>query len=262
MPDREPDATFLSPARTPIGPLKRLARRVSPRLRTRIHWWLYDTPVVSEFLSRHDPVMRIAHVSRDTELVMDGFPRSGNSYARAALFHANGIDIKVSTHGHSHRFVHQGVKFGIPVIVLVRDPDAAISSLLRFEPTADARMLADAYTRYYSHVLRLVDSVVVAPFEEVIADFGAVLERCNAKFGCDLAVYRKTPEAERAVQMHIDAGTRNAVALTPARFDDVVPRPGFRTRGVDNLSGSDRRTESSMRAARSVHAEMLAASGR
>jgi len=255
------EETFLSPAGPPIGVVKRLARKLSPRLRTRLHWWLYDTPIISEFLSKRDPVMRIAHVSADTALVMDGFPRSGNSYARAALFHANGIDTVISTHGHSHRFVHQGVRFGIPVIVLIREPDAAISSLLRFEPATDERMLADAYTRYYRHVLRDIDSVLIARFEEVTADFGAVLKRCNAKFGSDLAIYHKTPESEREVSAHIDAGTRNAVALAPERFDDVVPRPGFRgPKREERVGRIDARTEASLQAARAVYAEILAAS--
>ena len=158
--------TYLSPAGVHVPLVKKLARKVSPRLRTHAHWLIYDTPKVSEFFSARDAVMRIAHVSPETVLVLDGFPRSGNSYARAAFLYANGIHHKISTHGHSHRFPVRGAQEGIPVIVLIREPEAAIASMLQFEPTMDARLLANAYTRYYRGILPVIDSVVVAPFEE------------------------------------------------------------------------------------------------
>ena len=249
--------TYLSPAGVHVPLVKKLARKVSPRLRTHAHWLIYDTPKVSEFFSARDAVMRIAHVSPETVLVLDGFPRSGNSYARAAFLYANGIHHKISTHGHSHRFPVRGAQEGIPVIVLIREPEAAIASMLQFEPTMDARLLANAYTRYYRGILPVIDSVVVAPFEEVTSDFGSVLARCNEKFGSAFTLYERTPEAERDVHAHIDAGTRNAVA--DERFDAVVPRPGFRTR--DGLTGLDERSTRALDRARAAYREVLARSG-
>jgi hypothetical protein len=252
--DVEP--AYLAPSPVPVGPIKRLGRKLPPRLRARMHSWIYDTPVVSELFSSRDSVMRIAHVTPQTALVMDGFPRSGNSYARSAFLLANRNDVNISTHGHSHRFVQRGVSLGLPVIVLIREPRAAIASLLQYEPSASVSRLAAAYVRYYRHVIPLLDSVVIGQFDEVTTDFGAVLRRCNDRFGSTLAIYQKSPEAEAAVHAHIDASTRIAVPLD--RFDSVVPRAGFRNSDATSLSLVNRRTRARLDEAHLVYEDVLA----
>jgi hypothetical protein len=207
-----------------ISPVKAFVRRTaSPQLRLRVHWWLVDTPGVSELWCAANPTMRIARVSSATRLVMDGFPRSGNSYARAAFLHSNGTGIQISTHGHSHRFVQLGVKRKIPVIVLIREPRAALASAMQYQPEVAPELVVRAYLRYYRHVLPLVDDVLVAPFEQVTRDFGGVIRACNARFGSEFVPFEATEQAQAAVAAHIDQGTRNAVE--PERFDAVVPRP-------------------------------------
>jgi hypothetical protein len=215
---------------------------VSPPIRLRTHLFLLDTPLISEIFSAVDPVRHIGRVTRDTQLVMDGYPRSGNSYARATFQFANGSELPIATHAHSHRMPELGAKRGIPTIVLIRDPRDSIASGREFEPTVRVAAQIAAYRRYYQPVLKILDKVMIVSFEQVTADMGAVIARCNERFGTTFMVYVSTPESERAVAATLEEATES---FAPAgRFEAIVPRPSAlrqdKTTLLANLSTRDR----------------------
>src|SRR5690348_1788018 len=57
----------------------------------------------------------------DTDLVIEGFPGSGNSYFRAWVHFANGW-AHVTSHQHSPAVIRRAIADGRPTIVLARDP--------------------------------------------------------------------------------------------------------------------------------------------
>ena len=86
----------------------------------------------------------------------------------------------------------------------------------------------DAYLSYYRRVLPLVDRIVLADFTEVISDFGAVIERCNEKFGTSFVRYVKTDEDEKAIAAKID---EIMAATTPEdQIESKAPRPSAQRR--------------------------------
>jgi hypothetical protein len=204
--------------------LRALIRRtISPAVRLRTHLFLLDTPVVSEIFCALDPAMHTGRVSKRTQLVMDGYPRSGNSYARATFQYANGYELPISTHAHSHRMPELGAKRGIPTIVLIRDPRDCIASGRHFEPTVAVATQIAAYRRYYEPVFGFLDKVMIVSFAQVTSDMGAVIERCNARFGTSFVSYVSTPESEEAVVAMIDEATE--IFAPEGRFDAMVSRP-------------------------------------
>ena len=198
-------------------------KTISPSVRLRTHLFLLDTPVVSEVFCALDPAMHTGRVTKDCQLVMDGYPRSGNSYARATFQYANGFDVPISTHAHSHRMPELGAKRGIPTIVLIRDPRDAIASGRHFEPDVPVATQIAAYRRYYEPVLGFLDKVLVVTFGQVTRDMGAVITRCNDRFGTTFTPYVSTPEAEAAVVAMIDEATE--IFAPEGRFDAMVSRP-------------------------------------
>ncbi|MCW2494955.1 MAG: hypothetical protein JWQ77_879 [Jatrophihabitans sp.] len=185
--------------------------------------------------------MRTGRVTKDCALVMDGYPRSGNSYARATFQYANGYDLPISTHAHSHRMPELGAKRGLPTIVLIRPPRDAIASARHFEPDVAVAASIAAYRRYYEPVLAFVDKVLVVPFADVITDMGAVINRCNERFGTHFAPWVSTPEGEAAVAKMIDDATE--IFAPQGRFDAMVSRPSAvrqdRARLLADLSPAD-----------------------
>ncbi|MCA1648556.1 MAG: hypothetical protein LC797_24875 [Chloroflexi bacterium] len=177
---------------------------LSPNVRFRLRQRTLDTPGLCELFTRFDRTLTYARITDSTRLILDGYPRSGNTYARAAVLYANGPELGVSTHGHSARFVEQGIRKGLPVVVLLRDPVAAVTSRLHLETMTDSRLLVRAYRRYYSRVAAVRDKVLIAPFDAVVGDFGTVIRACNDVFATNLAIYEKTPVSEATIRAAID----------------------------------------------------------
>jgi hypothetical protein len=198
-------------------------RRTSADVRTGIHWAIVNRRVVSEVFAAVNPPLRISRITSSTQLVIDGFPRSGNSYARNAFLYSNGADVPVSTHRHSPRSIETGLRRGIPVIVILRPPGAAIASFLQYAPGVRVERAIEMYRSFYGAILPICHSVVVAPFDEVRSDFGHVIVRCNDRFGSTFVPYLHTPEAEATVAQMIDTD-----ALRQFQFKElpqVVGRP-------------------------------------
>jgi hypothetical protein len=185
-------------------------------VRSRIHFSLVGHRGIAALFTALDPNMRVTRVTADTKLVIDGFPRSGNSYSAAAFRHANGEHVQVASHRHSPTSVLAGLRRGIPVIVLIRRPRPAIASALQYEPDQPTEWGIELYRRFYEGILPMADQVLIATFVEVASDFGQVIRRCNVRFNSAFVPYERTEESEQAVAEIIDQA-----ALTQFRQSDL-----------------------------------------
>ncbi len=179
-----------------VGPGRaRLATKATTRL-TRVKFGarvvLAQTPVLYKVavLDNWLQVGRRSHVMvhRGTELVIDGFQGSANSYSIAALRRAQDRHIEVAHHLHCPRQVVAATRRGIPVLVLLREPRGAVLSLVSRWPELSLGQGLRDYVRYYSHVLSCAEALVVGHFPEVTADFGAVMARVNQRYGTNFPV--------------------------------------------------------------------------
>ena len=118
-----------------------------------------------------------------TKLVISGYPGSGNSYVRAALLFTN-PGLRIASHGHTWGEVAHGVERALPVLFLMRDARAAISSgATRYGGDWPLGRALREYAAMYERVYAYRDSVVVASFEEATTATGAVVRRINDTFG-------------------------------------------------------------------------------
>lgn len=149
-------------------------------------------------LKRHAPhaYLRVARwrgadfhaVTPGSDLVIAGVPGSANSFLRSAILIDN-PDLRISSHAHVWTEVRDGVRWGRPVLLLVRDPlGAAASRITRFGGVSAREALQD-YADYHRRVLRWVDSVLVVRFEDATARPGEVVRRVNDRFGTDLVPF-------------------------------------------------------------------------
>ena len=127
-----------------------------------------------------------------TAILIEGFPRSGNSFANRAFQHANPeLADRIATHVHLSAHVIEAARLKVPSIVPFRDPSACIPSLYALRRSVDAgakdptnldTWLRD-YIAFAERVHDVADDVVLAPFEKLTSDYGEVIDVVNQKYG-------------------------------------------------------------------------------
>lgn len=115
----------------------------------------------------------------DTDIVIEGFPRSGNTFAVVAFQISQPQRLKVAHHHHAPAQVLRAVQLGLPALVLLRDAPAAVVSLHLRQPELSLARLLRGYIRFHRPLLPHVSSLSIATFDEVISDFGGVVDRLN-----------------------------------------------------------------------------------
>jgi hypothetical protein len=191
--------------------------------RDRVHNALIDAPGLGNAYVRLRPQLRHAVVTPRTQLILDGFPRSANAYAEWAFRYANGEGVRLAVRLHSPRAVQIGARYGVPTIVLVREPRAAVASWLQYKRGLQAQEAFDRYAYYYNEVNELREHVVIAPFDQVVEDFGAVIEACNVRFGTTFTPYPGGAAAEAWVRQRIESAWSDDETGELAEHE--VPRP-------------------------------------
>lgn len=146
-------------------------------------------------------------MSADSSITIEGFPRSGNSFARSAFRFAEDKEHSIATHVHSHAQVIRSVQLGVPTMVLVRAPkDACLSLAALYYQIHDRgmsdKLLAEAkiflmnnlysYRRFYENVLRVSDGVIIADFNLVTKDYGEVIRRVNCRYHTNFPLYESS----------------------------------------------------------------------
>ena len=115
----------------------------------------------------------------DTQLVIEGFPRSANTFARVAFNRASGAHRPRSTRSGAG---DPGLTWRIPTLVLIRKPKDAVLSFAIRDPISVDQALR-YYLSFYETVEEYRDAYVLGLFEEVTEDFGEVIRRINDRFG-------------------------------------------------------------------------------
>ena len=133
-------------------------------------------------------------ITKDTDIVIEGFPRSANSFSVKAFKDSQSENVVVAHHLHAPAQVIEAAKRGIPAYVLIRSPYDAIASRTIFAERADLAQIMKNYWIFYSKLLPLADSFVIGLFENIIQDFGVEIRKINQRFGTTFAEFNHTQE--------------------------------------------------------------------
>ena len=193
-------------------------------------------------------------VDSTSDLCVEGFPRSANSFTVSAITAAQPDSIAVAHHTHVAANAMRACQLGVPTLVLIRSPrDAVVSLTALGYQTRDAqpeeatgappipfRLQVKAWIAFYEALAPYRNSYVVAPFEAVIDDVGAVVERINTRFATDFARFDHTPENVAA--LHENRGYHAGPSEHRAAIKEAVrtsfertldANPAFRSRLQD-----------------------------
>ena len=157
-----------------------------------------------------------------TQIVIDGFQRSANTFSVTAFQSAQSTPVEVAHHLHAAAQIRAAVRWKIPTIVLIREPHATIlSHMIRF-PCATATQAIRNWARFYESVLDVRDAVVIADFDQVTADLGEVITEVNSRFGTTFDVFEHT---EANVQRCFELIDQRNVGRFGSVEDHTVARP-------------------------------------
>jgi hypothetical protein len=190
-------------------------------------------------------------VGPDTELVIEGSPRSGNTFVVAAFELAQRRPVRVVHHLHAAAQVLDAVRRGIPTLVLIRRPvDSAISHMIR-EPWISPRQALLAWIRFYGPLVAVRERILLVPFERATHDLGSVIREVNRRFDTAFDEFRHTDDNVARVFEVIERGNRanfgllNEITVArPSRERDERKRELRRTLEHRNLASLRARAES------------------
>lgn len=153
-------------------------------------------------------------VRDDTELVIEGYPRSANSTTAYGFLARQTRPISLAHHKHHAAQLLFAAKRGIPAVILIRQPEQAIISHLALGLEDQQRNLGrkrgtltfqDAlggWLVFYRAVEHCTDAFVIAPFEEVTQDIGGMIRKINRKFGTNFSDEAPTHEQSKPLGWH------------------------------------------------------------
>ena len=188
------------------------------------------------------PKYRRLLVDDETQLVIEGFPRSGNTFAVFAFRYAQQGDVRIAHHLHAPAQMIRASRLGVPALLLLREPLDAVMSLMLRDPRFSAERALRYYVTFYETVADYRDDFVVGSFKEVTQDYGTLIYRINARFGTRFEPFDHTEHDVDRVFDQIEeshrARRRNKV------MEEQIARPSAtRAELKDELKGKLRSPE-------------------
>lgn len=173
--------------------------RTNMRIREATLDFARNYPVIFYKLMRLRRRYRELLINADTEVVIEGYPRSANTFAVAAFQIAQARAIQMGRHTHAIAQLKEAVRRGLPTIVLIRKPVDAVSSYVIREPAVDVGLAIRRYINYYEAVRVLRRGILIAEFNTVTSDFGSIIAKLNQKYATDYFGFTHTEEQVEAV---------------------------------------------------------------
>lgn len=172
------------------------------------------------------PTLHRRVVRRGDDLVIEGFPRSANTFATYAFMQANAHrNLKVGNHFHSPAQFKLARRYGVPAVLLIREPKDAVLSLMVYLPWMSAREGLRRYIAFHEPIRAITSSFVVAKFEDVTSDFDHVIDSVNRTFGTDFELFGHTSEREKALLEWIEADRNVRATDHPDLLGDAMKLP-------------------------------------
>jgi hypothetical protein len=163
-------------------------------------------------------------VGPETDVVIEGYPRCGNTFAVTAFLQAQPRPVNVAHHVHVPAQLLLAVRRDIPAIALIRSPEEAVLSFVVRLPHLSLRQALRSYLRFYEPLLPVRRRLVVAALQEVSTDFGGVIRRVNELHGTAFGVFEASePNVQRVLEA-VDRSDRSAFG-TGEVFERSRARP-------------------------------------
>ena len=120
-------------------------------------------------------------INPDSDCCIEGFQRSGSSFFVLLFKRANSY-IKLAHHTHSSTQVIKAVGYKVPTMVLIRQPEDVIASLLALDSKLKVNVALGAYISFYRNILPYKKDFMIVDFEDVTETPALVVSEFNKRF--------------------------------------------------------------------------------
>lgn len=142
-------------------------------------------------------------VTKDTQLVIEGFPRSANTFAVRAFQSAQPVKLRMAYHFHAPAQILQASRLGIPTLVVIRDPKDAVASFVGRWSEVSVTQALELYISFYKSIYLCRSSYVLGEFEEVTQHFSKTVQRINRRFGQEFRLPCDSPSDREKILKRI-----------------------------------------------------------
>jgi len=145
------------------------------------------------FISNSDKM-----VSMQTDLCIDGFPHSGNTFFTRLAQHWN-PGCQIARHMHVPYQIKAAAAKQIPTLVLIREPADAIGSLLFKYDQLSPTIAVFYYYWFYRSLMQYRDSFIVVRFKDMVADPVSYFKTANQQFNARIVYHHYNEQVERSI---------------------------------------------------------------
>ena len=136
--------------------------------------------------------------------MIEGFPRSANTFSAVAFQFSQKKEVRMAHHLHVEAQIIYAAHNKIPILLLIRNPKDAVKSLLVRHPETNQEWALKRYIKFYSNLTPFLDNCHVAKYEDVISDFGKIIDDFNEKFSTSFNRFEHSKENVETVFKQID----------------------------------------------------------
>lgn len=145
-----------------------------------------------------------------TELVIDGFQGSANSFAVAAFKQSQKQPVKLMHHRHAPIMLMEAAKQGVPILLTIREPVDTVLSVTSRWSYLSVNQVLQSYIGFYSKLEKYTPYFVVSTFELTTQHLDWVVQAINEKFNTnfDLVDMAQVNTKRKAKFSSSEKGTR------------------------------------------------------
>lgn len=169
----------------------------------RVRTAMSDHPIFLPIVLRLTPRGTSRRIDDTTQLVVEGFPRSSNTFAVASLIVASSGKFRVVGHVHAPSQVRRAVRRRVPTLVVIREPRATVQSLIVAAPHVRPRRAIAEWMHFYEELWELREGFVVATFDQVTGDMGEVARRLEDRFRSPVPRFAHDDAGLAAIETHM-----------------------------------------------------------
>lgn len=139
------------------------------------------------------------------DIVIDGFPRSANTFATHAFIRANPLAV-VGNHCHCVAQFKLAAEYDIPAVLVLRHPvDASVSTAI-YSLDIDPLRALTRWLTFHRLVEKYQEHFLVAPFDVITTRFSRIVDTVNGRWNTSFAAGDDDSAAVfAAIQSHQDA---------------------------------------------------------
>lgn len=206
-------------------------------LRQEIRCFLAKYPVIyfSQKKLLHGFVDEDRMIAHNTDIVIEGFPGSANSFAVFSFKIAQKREVKMAHHMHDPSQIIVAVKAKIPTLVLIRTPrEAVLSYIVRFNNNLTSQeeeeeevikliiIQLKRYINFYKKIIEYKNSLIISDYKNVICSYEEIIENINNYYGTSFRHFICNKQNTNQVFEYMNLLCRKKFGFVN---DNIVARP-------------------------------------